>query len=236
MARLPRIVIPNQPLHIMHRGNNHQDIFESEEDMARIIEDITHALSKTDCYLHAYVIMTNHLHLLITPKEKVQLSKFMQTMANRYVRYFNASRNRSGTIWEGRFKSCVVDSDQYLFTLYKYIEINPVKANIVESIADYPWSSYYHNALGKTDKLISEHALYRELGNTSEQRCMHYRDLFNSLDINQQQEQISKATLAGDVYGSNQFHEKVGRMISRATKRGAHGGDRKSEKYKNQVG
>jgi len=132
MACLPRIVIPNQPLHIMHRGNNHQDIFESEEDMVRIIEDIVYALSKTDCYLHAYVIMINHLHLLITPKDKAHLSKFMQTMANRYVRYFNATRNQSGTIWEGRFKSCLVDSDQYLFTLYKYIEMNPIKASMVE--------------------------------------------------------------------------------------------------------
>ena len=156
----------------MHRGNNHQDIFESEEDMVRIIEDIAYvayvayvayALSKTDCYLHAYVIMTNHLHLLITPKDKAHLSKFMQTMANRYVRYFNATRNRSGTIWEGRFKSCLVDSDQYLFTLYKYIEMNPIKASMVESIADYPWSSYHHNALGKTDKLITEHKQYQNL-------------------------------------------------------------------------
>ena len=98
MARLSRIVVPNQPLHIMHRGNNRQDIFESEEDMARIKEDIAYALSKSDCQLHAYVIMTNHLHLLITPVDKLQLSKFMQTMANRYVRYFNTTRKRTGTI------------------------------------------------------------------------------------------------------------------------------------------
>jgi len=103
MARLSRIVVPNQPVHIMHRGNNRQDIFESEQDMTRITEDIAHALSKSDCYLHAYAIMTKHM--LITPADKVQLGKFMQTMANRYVRYFNATRNRTGTIWEGRFIS-----------------------------------------------------------------------------------------------------------------------------------
>ncbi len=123
MARLPRIVIPSYPLHIMHRGNNRQDIFESEKDMNRIKEDIAEGLAKTDCRLHAYVIMTNHLHLLITPTDKDQLSKFMQTMANRYVRYFNASRHRTGTIWEGRFKSCLVDSESYLFTLYRYIVV-----------------------------------------------------------------------------------------------------------------
>ena len=93
MARLSRIVVPNQPLHIMHRGNNRQDIFESEEDMTWITEDIAHALSKSDFHLHAYVIMTNHLHLLITPADKMQLRKFTQTMANRYVRYFNTRRN-----------------------------------------------------------------------------------------------------------------------------------------------
>ena len=115
MARLSRIVIPNQPLHIIHRGNNRQDIFKSEDDMVRIKEDIEHSLSKSDCSLHAYVIMTNHLHLLITPESKEQLALFMQSMANRYVRYFNAIHHRTGTIWEGRFKSCLVDSEHYLF-------------------------------------------------------------------------------------------------------------------------
>ncbi len=137
MARLPRIVIPNQPLHIMHRGNNKQIIFESEEDMVRIKEDIAHALSKTGCALHAYVIMSNHLHLLITPQSKKDLATFMQTMANRYVRYFNAKYDRTGTIWEGRFKSCLVESELYLFVLYKYIEMNPVKAGMVKCAEDY---------------------------------------------------------------------------------------------------
>ncbi len=232
MARLPRIVIPNQPLHIMHRGNNKQDIFESDEDMMRIKEDIAHALLKSDCQLHAYVIMSNHLHLLISPKDKQQLATFMQAMANRYVRYFNATRQQTGTIWEGRFKSCLVDSEHYLFTLHKYIEMNPVKANMVKQVADYKWSSYHHNALGEVDNLITEHSLYGELGGTLEQRRTHYRNLFDNLDISQQQAQISKATLAGDVYGSDAFHTKISKLISRVTKRGAHGGDRKSDEYK----
>ena len=98
MARLPRIVVPNQPLHIIHRGNNRQDIFKSEEDLARIKEDIEHSLLKSGCALHAYVIMTNHLHLLVTPKDKDQLTVFMQSMANRYVRYFNMKNNRTPPI------------------------------------------------------------------------------------------------------------------------------------------
>ena len=177
MARLSRIVVPNQPLHIIHRGNNRQDIFKSEDDLIRIKEDIKHSLSKAGCYLHAYVIMTNHLHLLITPEDKEQLAKFMQSMANRYVRYYNANHQRTGTIWEGRFKSCLVDSEHYLFTLYKYIEMNPIKANMVKDIADYRWSSYRHNALGETDKLITGHDLYKALGATFEQRCKQYKDM-----------------------------------------------------------
>ena len=236
MARLSRIVIPNQPLHIIHRGNNRQNIFESEEDMVRIKGDIALSLSKTDCYLHAYVIMTNHLHLLITPKGKEQLTKFMQSIANRYVRYFNAKYQRTGTIWEGRFKSCLVDSDDYLFTLYKYIEMNPVKAGMVKDIADYKWSSYPYNALDKEDNLITEHKLYRDLGLTTEQRNRRYKEIFNSLDIEKQASQITSATMRGEVFGSDNFHRKIEVLISRATKLTSHGGDRKSDKYNNQAG
>jgi len=236
MARLPRIVIPNQPMHIMHRGNNRQAIFEANEDLIRIKEDIKFALEKSDCKLHAYVIMTNHLHLLITPESKEQLAVFMQAMANRYVRYFNATRNRTGTIWEGRYKSCLVDSDQYLFTLYKYIEINPIKANMVTSLEDYLWSSYGHNALGIVDELISEHSLYLALSNDVQSRCEKYKVLFERLDLTKQNDRITQATVRGEVYGSSVFHQQIEKLISRRTLLLAHGGDRKSVEYKNQVG
>ncbi len=236
MARLPRIVIPNQPLHIMHRGNNKQNIFESEEDMTRIKEDIAHALSKSDCHLHAYVIMSNHLHLLITPADKVQLSRFMQTMANRYVRFFNATRKRTGTIWEGRFKSCLIDSENYLFTLYRYIEMNPVKAHMVKDIADYPWSSYRHNALGEKDSLITEHELYQNLAESSALRVENYQKLFNTVNCSDLEQQITEATMRGEVYGTREFHHEISQLISRVTKLAAHGGDRKSESYKDQTG
>ena len=231
MARLPRIVIPNQPIHIIHQGNNRQDIFESEEDMIRIKEDIATSLSKTKCRLHAYVIMTNHLHLLITPEDKAQLTKFMQSLANRYVRYFNAKHQRTGTLWEGRYKSCLVDSDHYLFTLYQYIEMNPLKAGMVEEIADYPWSSYPHNAVGQIDPLISEHELYQNLGSSRERRCEAYLKMFDRLNTTKQDSQITNATLRGEALGDDAFHQKISRLISRPTKLTSHGGDRKSEAY-----
>ena len=236
MARHPRIVLPNQPLHIMHRGNNRQDIFETEADMIRLKEDLAHALSKSHCKLHAYVIMSNHLHLLLTPTDKAQLSQFMQTMANRYVRYFNASRNRSGTIWEGRFKSCLVDSDNYLYTLYRYIEMNPLRANMVNSLTDYPWSSYHHNALGKKDTLITEHPLYRRLGNSPVLRGQHYQAIFDTPNSAEQEQAIDEALMRGEVYGSHDFHQKIAKRIKRPTQLAAHGGDRKSDHYKNQAG
>lgn len=236
MARLPRIVIPNQPLHIMHRGNNRQHIFNTEEDMLKIKNDIAHGLKKSGCSLHAYVIMTNHLHLLITPESKEQLAVFMQAMANRYVRYFNVLHKRTGTLWEGRFKSCLVDSDSYLFSLHKYIEMNPVMANMVANAADYPWSSYAHNALGEMDSLITEHCLYAQLSDIPELRQARYREILDQLNIDQQRSRIIKATLAGEAYGSDAFHQKIGTLINRVTKLASHGGDRKSEDYKNQAG
>lgn len=232
MARLSRIVIPNQPLHIMHRGNNRQALFKSDEDMMRIKEDIALSLLKSQCSLHAYVIMSNHIHLLITPENKAQLAIFMQSLANRYVRYFNAIHQRTGTIWEGRFKSCLVDSEQYLFTLHKYIEMNPVKAGMVGNVADYQWSSYRHNALGQTDPLITEHLLYQALGDDLAQRNECYKALFDTINISEQQNKITEATMRGEVYGSARFHEKISQLISRTTKLSAHGGDRKSEEYK----
>jgi len=236
MARLPRIIIPNQPVHIMHRGNNRQDIFETEEDMVRITEDIACALSKSDCYLHSYVIMTNHLHLLVSPSDKEQLSKFMQAMANRYVRYFNATRNRTGTIWEGRFKSCLVDSESYLFSLYRYIETNPVRAGMVRNISDYPWSSYGCNGLGKENGLITGHKLYQGLGGDSKLRAKNYRKIFETLISAQQEQEITDATMRGEVYGSEAFHLDVKKVITRMTRLATHGGDRKSEGYRNQAG
>lgn len=236
MARLPRIVIPNQPLHIMHRGNNRQDIFETDEDMMRIKDDLAVSLSKSRCQLHAYVIMTNHLHLLITPSDKEELTVFMQSLTNRYVRYFNVTRKRTGTMWEGRFKSCLVDSDAYLFTLYKYIEMNPVKANMVEDITYYPWSSYHHNAQGQIDGLITEHDLYTKLATDKLQRAERYRHIFNAIDLEQQASDITTATQRGEVFGREEFHNKMSKLAKRPTKLTSHGGDRRSDEYNNQAG
>ncbi|MBV1914615.1 MAG: transposase, partial [Pseudomonadales bacterium] len=227
---------PNQPLHIIHRGNNRQDIFESEQDMIRIKEDIKLALSKTSCRLHAYVIMSNHLHLLVTPIDRESLAFFMQCLSNRYVRYYNAKHGRTGTLWEGRYKSSVIDSTHYLFTLYKYIEMNPVKAGMVKSPANYPWSSYSRNALAAPDDLVTDHKLYKALGKTTDQRCSSYKSLFDETDISSDEGLITQATMRGEVFGDKRFHKRISRLIKRPTKLTSHGGDRKSESFADQAG
>ena len=236
MARLPRLLLPDQPLHIMHRGNNRQNIFESEEDMVRILNDIGESLVKADCHLHAYVIMTNHLHLLLTPKDKHELAVFMQSMTNRYVRYFNAGRKRTGTIWEGRFKSCLIDSDSYLFRLYNYIEMNPVKAEMVKEIHEYPWSSYHHNAIGEKDQFITEHPLYLELAATKEERATRYKLMMDKMALGKENQKITDAPLRGEALGNENFQLWVCKQTGRPATLTTHGGDRKSAKYQNQVG
>jgi putative transposase len=220
----------------MHRGNNKQDIFECVDDILHFKEDLALSLSKANCHLHAYVIMSNHIHLLLTPVDQAQLTKFMQSVANRYVRYFNAKNQRTGTIWEGRYKSCLVDSDNYFLALHKYIELNPVKAGMKKKAADYRWSSYRYNALGEADNLITEHEVYTGLGKTHKQRNTRYRQLFRTRMSKAQEQEITTATMRGEVYGSERFHHKISRLVERVTKLGAHGGDRKSEYFVDQAG
>ena len=174
--------------------------------------------------------MTNHLHLLLTPKDKHELAVFMQSMTNRYVRYFNASRKRTGTIWEGRFKSCLIDSDSY------YIEMNPVKAEMVKEIHEYTWSSYHHNALGEVDQLVIEHPLYLKLGATKEERAISYKLMMYKMALGKENQKITDATLRGEVLGNENFHHWVCKQTGRPATLTSHGGDRKSAKYQNQVG
>jgi putative transposase len=178
MARLPRFVIPGQPQHVIVRGNNRSDIFCADEDYQFYLEKLKQACDKHHCDLHAYVLMTNHVHLLITPQEAQSLSKVMQTLGRYYVQYYNYSYERTGTLWEGRYKATLIDSESYLFTCMRYIELNPVRANMVAQPSDYPWSSYHYNALGQPNTLITPHLEYQRLGNTDTERQVAYRALF----------------------------------------------------------
>lgn len=175
MARLPRFVLPGQPQHLIQRGNNREPIFFAEEDYRFYLEKLQAACHRHDCAIHAYVLMTNHVHLLATPNTENSLSKMIQMLGRYYVQYINTNYQRTGTLWEGRYKATLIDSEHYLLTCCRYIELNPVRAGIVKHPSAYRWSSYHHNALGKADPLITPHSLYKRLGKDETSRQSAYR-------------------------------------------------------------
>ncbi|WP_228766890.1 transposase [Thiomicrorhabdus heinhorstiae] len=154
MARLPHFTILGQPQHVIVRGNNREPIFYADADYLFYLEKLQQACEKHHCDLHAYVLMTNHVHLLITPNTENGISKAMQMIGRYYVQYFNHTYQRTGTLWEGRYKATLIDSEAYALSCYRYIELNPVRADMVSHPAEYPWSSYRYNALGEKYKLI----------------------------------------------------------------------------------
>lgn len=223
MARLPRICLSGIPQHIIQRGNNRQICFGSDEDFAAYAYWLDEFSQKHRVAIHAWVFMTNHVHLLATPESPDGLSKMMQSLGRQYVRYFNYSYKRTGTLWEGRFKSCVVDAENYLLICQRYIELNPVRASMVSRPEEYKWSSYSANGLGQNVKLCTPHPIYTQLGNTLEKRSKAYRDLFRGhLDVTQISE-IRHASNKGMALGNDRFKHEVEKLSGRrvtALKRG----------------
>ncbi len=177
MARQPRIDLPGIAQHVIQRGNDRQPCFFRDIDRLRYLQDLREITLTRDCAVHAYVLMTNHVHLLVTPNEAGAISRVMQSLGRRYVRYINDAYGRTGTLWEGRYKSRLIADDAHLLRCYRYIELNPVRARMVTSADEYAWSSYRCNALGHADPLIRSHACYRRLGTTDGERQAAYRDL-----------------------------------------------------------
>ena len=178
MPRTPRYSLADQPHHVIQRGNNRTTIFKCESDFTRFADCLSSAIRRFGCQLHAYVFMTNHVHLLMTPGDTKAIGFAMRSMGRQYVGYFNAKYRRTGTLYEGRYRSTVVDSCRYLFTCFRYIEENPVRAGLVVDPASYRWSSYRANALGGNDSLLTPHSQFVALGRTSAERQAAYRTLF----------------------------------------------------------
>ena len=215
MARLPRYVIPGQPQHVMLRGNNRNDIFRAEADYTFFLEKLQLACSKHGAEIHAYVLMTNHLHLLITPHEDQSLSKTMQTLGRYYVQYYNYCYRRTGTLWEGRYKATLIDSETYLLTCMRYIELNPVRAGMVSHPSEYSWSSYHHNAQGQANELVTPHREYHRLGKTAQERQAAYRQLFKHHLAERDMIEIRDATNKAWVLGSDRFKARMERQLER---------------------
>ena len=203
MARLPRLYLPDVPQHIIQRGINRQACFISDKDFASYAYWLDQSARQYQVAIHAWVFMTNHVHILATPQTEQGVSRMMQATGRHYVRYFNHSYGRTGTLWEGRFKSCLVDVEDYLLACHRYIELNPVRAGMVAVPEDYTWSSYKANGFGKQMRLWTPHRVYLELGVTMRERAVAYRGLFAARVDESLVRQIRKATNRGMILGKS---------------------------------
>lgn len=228
MARHPRFALPGFTQHVIQRGNNRDIMFVDEEDYQFYRDRLAHACKHFGCDIHAYVFMTNHVHFLMTPQTPTAISQVMQSLGRVYVQYFNYRYRRTGTLWEGRFKASIIDSDRYLLICHRYIELNPVRAGMVASPADYRWSSYACNALGAHDMTITPHALYQGLGRTANARLAVYRDLFAEALSGETLKNIRESANKAWALGNDRFRERVEALSKRQAAPKARGGDRKS--------
>src|SRR5690348_13748911 len=177
MARLARLTVPGHPHHVIQRGNNRQPIFAADEDRRFLLQLLEAHARSLGVALHGYVLMDNHFHLLATPKDETGLPKLMQAVGRRYVRYFNERQSRTGTLWEGRYRSTLVQADRYLLACMVYMDLNPVRAGISVSAAEYPWSSHRFYIGAVPDRVVTPHPLFWALGNTPFAREQAYAEL-----------------------------------------------------------
>lgn len=215
MARLSRVSPIGVPQHIVQRGNNRQVCFASDEDMKAYLNWLNEFSKKYSVDVHAWVLMTNHVHILCTPSEAGAVSKMMQSIGRMYVRYYNDTYQRTGTLWEGRFKSSLVQGERYLLALYRYIELNPVRADMVDEPSKYSWSSYGCNALGVETELQTPHELYIALGKTKNERLVNYRQLFKTHIGVKLLKEIIDSVNKGLALGSDRFVMEIETLTKR---------------------
>jgi len=228
MPRRARLSLPNVPLHIIQRGNNRQACFYADEDYRKYLEWLQEYAAKTGCMIHAYVLMTNHVHLLVSVADGGSAGSLMKALGQRYVQYVNRSYRRSGTLWEGRFRSCLTQEEKYLLTCQRYIELNPVRAGMVEHPAEYPWSSDRANAQGEADALVKPHSLYEALGCDAASREAAYRELFRYELEPGLVDEIRRATNGNYALGNEKFAEQVAAALGRRAVPGRSGRPRKA--------
>ena len=209
MPRPRRLNLPGIPQHVTQRGNNRQACFFVDQDRKTYLTLLGHAAQRRGCAIHAYVLMTNHVHLLLTPSTPDGVSRLMQDVGREYVRHINGTYRRSGTLWEGRFKSSLVDSEAYCLICYQYIELNPVRAAMVRDPADYQWSSYHANALGQPNPLLTPQEQWLALGNNTQSRCQAYRGFFMEQPARSVLEEIRYSNRKGLPLGSGPFKTQI---------------------------
>lgn len=204
MPRASRVILPGVPVHVVDRGNNRQACFYAPQDRAFYLFHLRRQLSQARCRLHAYCLMSNHVHLLLTPASADGCSRLMKYVAQLHTQYINRTYGRTGSLWEGRFRSSLVQSEDYLLACYRYIEQNPVRAALCAHPREHEWSSYRANAEGETDDWLSPHEEYQRLGPTGASRRLAYRDLF-SLPAFDRTAEIREATEGSLPLGNEAF-------------------------------
>jgi len=209
MPRKRRFYLSGVPAHVVQRGNCRQAVFFDDEDYRAYLNWLAEGAAKHACRIHAYVLMTNHVHLLVTPDYPEAISHTIQYVGRRYVSYINRRHSKSGTLWEGRHKGCVIDGDAYLLACMRYIELNPVRAGLVNRPFDYPWSSYHANAAGKADLLINSCVQYQALGRTPASRQHAYRELFCGVLDPEHVHDIRATLQTGTPLGSHGFRREI---------------------------
>lgn len=230
MPRRARLAIPGLPLHLIQRGNNRQACFFAEDDYRTYLNWLDESANKVGCRIHAYVLMTNHVHLLVSADQAEAPSAMMKALGQRYVQYINKTYRRTGTLWEGRFRSCPIQEELYLLACQRYIELNPVRAGMVAQPADYPWSSYRANAQGEANPLLRPHTLYEALANDASTRQAAYQALFgNELDP-ERVDEIRKATNGNFLLGNTCFAAEVESTLGRRVLPGKSGRPRRADK------
>jgi len=223
MARLARLTVPGYPHHIIQRGNNRQPIFSDSSDYELLLAIIHENAREFGVAIHAYVLMSNHFHLLATPETAEGIPRMMQAVGRRYVRLYNQKRARTGTLWEGRYKSTIIQAERYLLACMVYIDLNPVRAGLVADPRSYPWSSHGYYVGMRLDKLITPHPLYWELGNTPFARDAAYAELVASGLSARQVQQLSQSALKGWALGEADYVADLQRRTVRRVTKGQAG-------------
>ena len=228
MPRRARILLPGVPVHLFQRGNKRSACFYADADYRFYLVHLAEQAMKHGCVLHAYCLMTNHVHLLLTPQRENSQGGMMKALGQCYVQYVNRTYRRSGTLWEGRFRSCLLQDDAHVLTCYRYIELNPVRACLVGHPAEYRWSSYRANAQGEAVKGLQPQELYLALGNDEDARRMAHRDLFRHELEPGLVDEIRQATNGNFALGDRRFVAEVERALGRRVSRGKPGRPPKS--------
>jgi len=232
MARLPRYALPGFPQHVIQRGNNRQQVLFDEDDYWFLWERLQAAAQKFRCDIHAYVLMPTHFHLLATPWQDDGIGKLMQYLGRYYVQYFNRRYERTGTLWDGRYRATLIDPSSFLLLCSRYVELNPVRAGYTVDAAGYDWSSYGFNASGREDGLITPHPEYEKLGKTQKERQSAYRKSFSRPIDEGTLTRIRDTTNKSWVLGSEAFCREIEGRINRRTTPQPRGGDRRSAAYR----